>query len=104
MTTNPENEYLNIIKHSSYYDTEKCHSHIKNYKNKNCFNMLSSNIQCLNSKFNELKIFIEELRETHNFEFSLLCLQECQFNENDDVTQFKLNLHTYSTRKTKNTM
>ncbi len=52
--------------------------------------MLCSNIQCINSKFNELKIFIEELRETHNFEFSLICLQECQFNENDDVAQFKL--------------
>ncbi len=29
-----------VIKHSSYYDTEIFHSHIKNYKNKNCFNML----------------------------------------------------------------
>ncbi len=34
--------------------------------------------------------FIEELRETHNFEFSSIYLQECQFNENYDVTQFKL--------------
>ncbi len=43
-----------------------------------------------NSKFKELKIFIEELRETHNFEFNSICLQECQFNETDDLTQFKL--------------
>ncbi len=56
--------------------------------------MLSSNIQCINSKFNELKIFTEELRETYNFEFSSICLQECQFNENDDMTQFQLDNYT----------
>ncbi len=30
------------------------------------------------------------LRETHNFIFSSICLQECEFYEKDDVTQFKL--------------
>ncbi len=55
--------------------------------------MQRSNIQCINSKFNELKIFIEELRKTHNFEFSSICLQDWQFYENDDVTQFKLDTY-----------
>ncbi len=61
---NDENEYLNIIKHSSYYgDIDNFKNYIKNYKM--VIIVLSSNIQCINSKFNELNIFVEELRETH---------------------------------------
>ncbi len=58
---NDENDYLNIIKYSSYYEADKFKNHIQNYQTKNYFNVLSSNIQCINSKFNELKIFTEEL-------------------------------------------
>ncbi len=46
---NNENDHLNIIKHTSYYDTDKFKNHKSNYKNKTCFNVLSSNIQSQNS-------------------------------------------------------
>ncbi len=31
---NDENDYLNIIKHSSYFDADKFKNHIKNYNTK----------------------------------------------------------------------
>ncbi len=66
-----------IISHSSYYD-------IKNLipvseKNKG-FSILSSNIQSINAKISELKIFVEELREKGS-EFQLMCLQETWLKE-----------------------
>ncbi len=48
------------------------------------------NIQSIGSKFDELKIFIEDIREKYNFEFNAICLQECQLKETDNITHFKL--------------
>ncbi len=44
----------------------------------------------MNSKFEELKIFIEYIKEEHNFEFSAVCYQECQFKETVSTEQFNL--------------
>ncbi len=44
---------------------------------KECFSILSFNIQGIGATFDELKIFIEEICEKYNFEFSAICLQEC---------------------------
>ena len=53
------------------------------------FSVLSTNIQSINSKFNELEAFIEEL-SSNNFTFNVICLQETWKSENDDLSQFFL--------------
>ena len=68
------NNELQVIKHSSYYDLDK----LKNLVNekKKIVSILSLNIQSIYAKFDELEAFIEEL---HNlkYTFNVICLQEC---------------------------
>ncbi len=45
--------------------------------------ILSINIEYLNTTFNELDIFVQELRE-NNLEFIEICIQETWLDENDD--------------------
>ncbi len=72
------------------------------FKYKNCFSILSTNIQSIGSKFEEVKIFIKDMRANYNFEFSAICLQECQFKETDNIAHFKLdNYKLISHGKTK---
>ena len=78
---NNDNEHIQLIGHSSYYDKTKFENLIQSPQK--CFSILSSNIQGISAKFDELKIFIEEIHEKFNFEFSAICLQECQVKEND---------------------
>ncbi len=56
-----------------------------------CFNILNSNIQGIEAKFDELKIFIEEIQEEYDFEFKAICLQECQFKDRNKtkLSQYK---------------
>jgi len=88
---NDENDQIQIIKHSSYYDNDKLNSLIKS--NNNSFSILSTNIQSLNAKFDELNIFVNDLRDKH-FEFSAICIQESWLSNTDDTDQF--NLDNYS--------
>ena len=78
------------IRHSSYYDYDKFNELIV-YKNDH-FSVLSTNIQSINSKFNELEAFVEELGNT-NFKFSVICLQETWKSDCDDVRLY--DLHGY---------
>ena len=48
-----------LIRRSSYYDSDKFTELTQT--NKSCFNVLSTHIQSINSKFNELEAFVEEL-------------------------------------------
>ncbi len=57
-------------------------------KNKG-FSILSSNIQSINAKINELKIFIEELREK-GLEFQVICVQETWLKDEDDTSAFEI--------------
>ncbi len=57
-------------------------------QNKNNFSILSTNIQSVRAKFDEINIFIEHLR-TFNFEFSAICMQESCILDNDDVQQIE---------------
>ena len=77
-----------ILKSSNYIDLDTIDSFVKN--NRNCFTIFSVNIECLNSKFNELVNLIKYLKEIHNFQFSAICLQECWLDE-DDVSDFEIN-------------
>ena len=52
-------------------------------QNNGCFSILSSNVESINAKMNELEAFVEELSQRH-FKFSLICVQECWLSDNDD--------------------
>ena len=84
---NDENHELQVIRCSSYYDIDKFT--ILANSNTNSFSILSSNIQSINAKFNELEMFLEDLRSI-NFKFSVICLQETWKADNDDFSQFFL--------------
>ncbi len=62
-----------IISHSSYYDSEKIFIILQTCINK--FTIFSTNIQSINAKIDELRLFIEHLK-TYNFMFSVICIQE----------------------------
>ncbi len=88
--TDDDNENLHqpqIISHSPYYEDENLISTLS--ENKNKFSILSTNIQSIRDKFDELKIFIE-YRRTLNLEFSAICTQECCISDNDDLKQVEL--------------
>ena len=69
-----ESPYNDIIQNSPYYDENNFNNFIED-KNTH-FSLLSTNVESANAKIYELIIFIEQLREI-NFEFSVICLQEC---------------------------
>ena len=77
-----------LIRQSSYYDNAKFA--LLADSNTNCFTILSTNIQSINSKFDELEAFVYYL-STINFKFSIICLQESCISENDDLSQIQLN-------------
>ena len=56
------------------------------------FSVLSTNVQSINSKFNELEAFVEELGNT-NFKFGVICLQETWKSDCDDLSVY--DLHGY---------
>ncbi len=61
---NDNSNQPSIIQHSSYYDLEKRTSTLNNFKNK--FSIFNSNIQSINAKIDELRIFVKCL-QNHNF-------------------------------------
>ena len=58
-------------------------------RKKNCFSIISSNIQSINAKFCELEAFVEELK-TENVQLSVICLQESCISKNDDFSHIQL--------------
>ena len=68
---NAENNELQLIRHSSFYDIDKFH--LLANSNTDKFSILSANRQSINAKFDELDIFVEFLN-TINFKFSSICL------------------------------
>lgn len=86
-TNDVENYEPQLIRRSSYYDFDKFSKLTQ--INTTRFSILSTNIQSINSKFNELEAFVEEL-SSNNFKFNVICLQETWKSENDDLSQFSL--------------
>ena len=82
-----ENEEPVIIEHSSYHDLEDLVSIL--HKNKNQFSIFSTNIESINSKLDELKIFIDILHNS-NVSFSAICIQEAWVSKGADVSRFKI--------------
>ena len=85
--THDEEHNHQDIKHSSYYDSDqylklaRIHTHN--------FSILTTNIESLNSKYDELIIYIEELRKI-DFKYSAIGLQETWLSENDDLSPFQI--------------
>ena len=95
---NDENNEPQVIQCSSYYDIDKFT--ILANSNTNSFSILSSNIQSINAKFNELEIFVDDLRSI-NFLFSVICLQETWKADTDDFSQFCLDGYDCITQENK---
>ncbi len=51
--------------------------------------ILSSNIQTINAKLNEFKIFIKDIREK-DIEFQAILLQEIWLKKEDDTSAFEI--------------
>ena len=86
-----ESPYIDMMKNSPYYDEDNFNNFIKD-KNTH-FSLLSTNVESANAKINELIIFIEQLREI-NFEFSVICLQECWITKELDISHLNINGYT----------
>jgi prefoldin subunit 5 len=67
MNEDNESNIPEIINHSSYYDFEQLSAKLQTCKSK--FTIFSSNIQSINAKIDELKLFIDSLK-TLNFMLS----------------------------------
>ncbi|KAG1656709.1 hypothetical protein GQR58_023766 [Nymphon striatum] len=76
-----------LIKHSPYYENADFVSMIPDLQNN--FTIFSTNIQSIFAKFDSLQIYVESLK-TEGFEYSAICLQECQLKENDDTSWLQL--------------
>ena len=80
-----------MIKHSFYYNFDEFKSLV--YSSPNSFSILSSNIQSINAKYDELYTYIEQLKSI-NFKYSIICLQESWTSDNDDLSLFQLDGYT----------
>ena len=78
---------LQTTRRSSYYDLDNFDK-LTSSINK-CFSILRTNIRSINSKFNELDAFVEDLGK-HNFKFSAICLPETWLSDSDDLCMFSL--------------
>lgn len=76
-----------IINHSSYYDMDNLISLMK--KNRKQFSIFSTNIECINTKIDELKIFVNMLKNSE-VEFSAICIQEAWLAKGADVSRFEI--------------
>ena len=87
LDTNGEEHYneAQIIKHSAYYgETEFS----KLLNKKAGFTILSVNIQCVNTKFDDIQSFVNRVNLTNPI--SVICLQEYWLKDTDNVSMFNL--------------
>ncbi len=85
---NDENNHIQIIKHSPYFDDKQFKDKIESIS-KHSFAIYSTNIESVRSKIDQLKIVIKDLKN-ENFEFDAICLQECYINDQVDTSQIQL--------------
>ena len=90
------NIIIKTYKHSSYYDSDQFFKLARTHTHN--FSILTTNIESLNSEYDELIVYIEELHKI-NFKFSMICLQETWLSENDDLSPFQIEGYTTVFRK-----
>ena len=84
---NDENSHINLIGHSPYLDNEQTIKFLCD--NSTNFNVLSTNIESVRAKFDEISIYLNLLRES-NVEFDAICLQECWISDDTDLALIHL--------------
>ena len=84
---NDENN-LFTTKKSLYYDIDGLVK-VLNSTSNDSLSIFSLNIQCINSKLNQLKLLINQLNQ-NKVVLDVLCLQESWVNPNDDIELFNL--------------
>ena len=83
-----ENSEAHVIKHSPYFGEADFSKLIQKSIRKSGLCILSVNIQCINTKFDEFQSFINRMNLTNPI--SVICLQECWLRDVDNVTMFNL--------------
>ena len=72
---------------SSYHDTEKFNQVASTRLHD--FSIITTHIESLNAKFDELVVQISELNKI-NFNYNVICLQETWLSETDDMSIFNI--------------
>ncbi len=78
---------VQVINHSAYYDNDILVPKLLSMKDN--FTILSTNMECINDKHNELEIFVHELREK-GFGFSAICIQESWLSNEDNYAPLNI--------------
>ena len=93
-----DNNYIQAMGHLYYYDNDQFEELLIHQKNS--FNVISSNIESVNSKFDEIKLYIDMLKEKQ-FHISAICLQKCWISNENDITLLQINGYkcTYIAKK-----
>ena len=81
--SNEESIDLHTFTSSSYYDHNLFNKLIQAHKQQ--FSFMSSNIQSINAKIDELKAFVIEMEQL-NFQSDAICFQETWLDELDNYT------------------
>ena len=83
--------YSHMMKTLSFYDTGDFNNFVENNNNK--FTISSTNIESVHAKFDDLAIFVEQLRDL-SFEFGAICLQECWLSDTQDLSHLYIEGYT----------
>ena len=86
-TMSPSKLTSTLVVVPSSLGDEAFKSFIKN--SNNVFSIMSTNIASIRSKYDELKIFTEELLD-YDFKFDVICIQESWLGETDDPLFFSI--------------
>ena len=90
-------EAPSLYRHSPYYDDNSLINTIK--EKQNVFKILSLNVQSLQAKFEEFKIYLENLHNSY-CNFDAICLQETWLTEKDNSSLLTLEGYNLITRHT----
>ena len=92
---NEESTDLHTFTRSSYYNHNLFNK--LNQAHKQQFSIMSTNIQFINAKIDELKAFVIEM-EHMNFQFDAICLQETWLDDTQDTSLIQLDNYTCITQ------
>ena len=92
---NDELTDLHAFTCSSYYDYNLFNKFTQAHKQQ--FSVMSTNIQSINAKIDELKAFVTEM-EQMNFQFDAICLQETWLDDTQDTSLIQLDNYTCITQ------
>lgn len=81
----PSDDEISLVKNSRYYSEKQF---IDMHSNRHGLSIMSLNCQCVNAKFDDIKLLIERVNCTNNI--SVICLSECWLDETHDFRNFEL--------------